>query len=118
MNARTVNARSRYRPARIAERTPNRTPNNSQITAPPIVTESVAGRSWITVWSTLSCWVYEITDPSKIFSIVLTYWTYTGLSKPHSLRIESTWAGVEYLPASRKAGSPLGIAWKIRKVRT
>src|SRR4029079_16894769 len=41
-----------------------------------------------------------------------------GLSKPHCARTSATCCGVARRPARRSAGSPLGMAWKIRKVTT
>jgi hypothetical protein len=40
------------------------------------------------------------------------------LSKPHVRRIAATVSGVEVRPTIRCAGSPFGIAWKIRNVST
>ena len=54
----------------------------------------------------------------KTFFIVVRYWTYTGLSKPHSSRIAWIAVSVELRPAMRTAGSPFGITLKIRKVST
>jgi hypothetical protein len=41
----------------------------------PTASEIVGGRSRTICCSTLSCCVYEITEPSRIFPIVVKYWS-------------------------------------------
>ncbi len=54
--------------------------------------------------------------PVKICSIVRAYCTQIGLSNPHWMRMSLISCGVASRPASRSAGSPSGITWKIRNV--
>src|SRR5436305_15245458 len=51
-----------------------------------------------------------------MFFIIRTYWIGSGLSKPYSWRMNAISLAVARRPASRRAGSPLGIASKIRNV--
>ncbi len=54
----------------------------------------------------------------KIFSIMSAYCTYRGWLNPHSLTTAASVAGEAPRPAMRSAGLPLGITWKIKKVKT
>ena len=76
------------------------------------------GKPWTISSMTLTLFVYETSSPVKTCSIVLKYWTGIGLSKPHVRRIAAITSGVGDLPASRTAGSPLGMTLKIKNVMT
>jgi hypothetical protein len=55
---------------------------SSQMIPAPSARDSVAGSPASISASTLKPDWYEYADPSKMFAIVLTYWTQIGLSKP------------------------------------
>src|SRR5205814_70884 len=59
-----------------------------------------------------------MTLPVKTFCMVIRYWSQIGRSNPQVCLTEAMFSGDAVRPARRRAGSPLGIFWKMRNVRT
>jgi hypothetical protein len=68
----------------------------------PTASDSVRGKPWtISSMTFTPGFVYETSFPVKTCSMVLAYWTGSGLSKPHVRRIAAIVSAVGDLPASR-----------------
>ena len=117
---RIISAGSIGLPRVAAATTPMATPRTTQMSAAPMTSEKVAGAARAICGMTSEP---RLTNDSRSrltnsFSIIFTYWTGSGRSKPKSLRTASSVAWSALRPAMRAAGSTPGVAKKITNTNT